>query len=164
MNLSRRALLGTSGLSALAACTTSTTSPTVSQIASDVNLIATGMTSVVTALQDVPNIPAATLKQLQSYVVALQQAASTVATSTATPATSAVQEIVTVVEDIAPIALSFVPGGGAIAAIVQAAISLLPVVTAAVGIAGAPVKAPVYTPDNARLVLRAAPALAAGKP
>ncbi len=162
--MKRRLLLSTVPAALMAACTPTSTTPTVSQLASDASLIASGMAAVVTALQSQPGIPAATLVQLQGYLATLQKDAAAVAAATATPATSTVQEIAQIVQTVAPIALSFVPGGGAVAAIVQAAVALLPAITAAIGVAGAPLgAAPVYAPDQARLILRAAPALAAPK-
>ena len=59
------------------------------------------------------------------------------------------------VQAIASVALPLVPAGSVIQATIQAAVSLLPVILAAVGVSGAgvPVK---YRPSQARAILAAA--------
>ena len=97
--------------------------------------------------------------QLQGYLATIKADAATIAAATATPATSV--EIVQLVQTIAPIALSFVPGGGAIAAIVNAALSLAPQLLTDIGVTGATATSgppPVYSVASARQILRSATA------
>ena len=132
--------------------------------ATDAGLIATGLASAVATLQATPNPTAAqqaTLTQLQGYLATVQADAKQIAASTATPATSVISEIVQIVQTIAPIALSFVPGGGAIVPIINAAVSLAPQLLADLGLSaatlnGQPLPTPKYTPDQARAILRGA--------
>ena len=103
----------------------------------------------------------ATLTQLQGYLATIKADAATIAAATATPATSVVSEIVQLVQTIAPIALSFVPGGGAIVAIVNAALSLAPQLLTDIGVTGAAATSgppPVYSVASARQILRSATA------
>ena len=154
--MNRRTLLATTLLIPLGLGACASTTP--SQLATDVALIASGLGAAIAAIAAIPGVPVATVKQLQGYLATIQADAKAVAAATATVATGTVQEIASVVQALAPIALSFVPGGSAVWSIVNSALSLLPSVLAAVGVSGAsPVKA-VYSPDGARLVLRAATA------
>ena len=148
----------------LQGCGTITAPTTVSAAATDANLIATGLASAITAIQALPSLSTgqqATLVQLQGYLATIQADAKAIA---ATPTTSTAQEIVSVVTELAPLALSFVPGGSAIAAIVQAALALAPSLLTDLGVSGTALTAhaasgaPFYTPDTARLILRGAAA------
>jgi hypothetical protein len=132
---------------------------TPSQLATDVQLIASGLAAAIAAVAAVPGVPAVTMNQLQGYLTTIQTDAKAVAAATATAATGTVQEIVSAVQALAPIALSFVPGGSTVWSIVNSALSLLPSLLAAIGVVGAPMAKAVYTPDSARLILRAAPVM-----
>jgi hypothetical protein len=155
MHPSRRSLVFLSAATvALAATGCAGTTP--SQLASDVQLIASGLASAAAALMQVPGVPAATLTQLQGYLDTIKADAAAVA-SGPSGATGTVQEIASTVQVVASIALPLIPGGSAIVAIVEAAVSLLPAILAAVGISGTTGAVAVYTPDQARLILRAAP-------
>jgi hypothetical protein len=127
---------------------------TASQIASDVNLIASGLSAVMAEIKLLPDIPAADVTQLDFYVATIQAGAAKVASTVSTPATSTIQEIAQVVQALASVALPLVPGGSAIEVAIQAALSLLPVILAAVGVSGAglPTK---YQPSHARAILAA---------
>ena len=161
MNISRRTLgcISTAAILAaagVAACSTSTT--TASQVATDVSLIASGLSSAITAIAAIPGVPATIVTQLQGYLATIKTDAEQVATATATASADAniVQEIASTVQTVADIALPLIPGGSAIVLIINAAISLLPTILAVVGVTSATRMLPVYTPDQARLILRAA--------
>jgi hypothetical protein len=152
--MNRRSLLTTAAFlpaAALLACGTQT----VSQIATDVNLIASGLTAAIANIKQIPGVPTAILTQLEFYLATIQADAAKVASATSTPATSVVQEISQVVQALASIALPLIPAGSVIQATIQAALSLLPVILAAVGVSGARVSAR-YRPDQARAILAAA--------
>ena len=127
---------------------------TASQLATDVNLITSGLTAAFAALKQIAGVPSAVLTQIDFYVATIQADAAKVATAVGTPATSTVQEIGQVVQALASIVLPLVPGGSVIEATIQAAVSLLPVILAAAGVSGAgvPVK---YRPEQARAILAA---------
>ncbi len=155
----RRLLLATSGLVAsvaLAACSTANTVP--SQVATDVQLIASGLSAAIAAVAAIPGVPAATVTQLQGYLATIQTDAAQVASATASASTSTVQEIATTVQAVADVALPLIPGGAVAVPLINAAVSLLPSILTAFGITSATKRAPVYTPDQARLILRAAAA------
>jgi hypothetical protein len=130
-------------------------SQTASQLATDVQLIAAGLTAAIADIKQVPGVSSAAVIQLDDDLATIQADAAKVATSVATPATSTVQEIGQVVQAVAAVVLPLVPAGSVIEATIQAAVSLLPVVLAAVGVSGAGVPAK-YEPEQARLILAAA--------
>ncbi len=127
---------------------------TASQIASDVQLIASGLTAAMAEIKLLPGIPAADITQLDFYLATIQAGAAKVAAATSTPATSTIQEIAQVVQALASVALPLLPGGSAIEVAIQAALSLLPVILAAVGVSGAGI-ATKYQPSHARAILAA---------
>jgi hypothetical protein len=104
---------------------------TASRIASDVSLIASGLTAAMAEIKLLPGIPAADLTRLDFYLATIQADAAKVASATSTPATSTIQEIAQVVQALASVALPLLPGGSVIEAAIQAALSLLPVLLAA---------------------------------
>ena len=167
IHLTRRHLLASTpvaGAAILAACTSNPVAVT-STVAQDADLIAGGLASAIATLQATPGVlttaQQATLTQLQGYLATIKADAATIAAATATPATSVVSEIVQLVQTIAPIALSFVPGGGAIVAIVNAALSLAPQLLTDIGVTGAAATSgppPVYSVASARQILRSATA------
>ncbi len=160
LSLNFAGIAATVAIVPLAACsTTATTTTVVSQVATDANLIAQGMSAVVMSLQAIqPPIDPATLLKLQGYVATLQKDSAAVAAATTTPATSTIQEIANVVQALAPIALSFIPGGGTLGAVVQAAVALLPAVTSVVSTAAAATPNDAVTYAAARLTLAKAAA------
>nr|WP_294522993.1 hypothetical protein [uncultured Rhodopila sp.] len=127
---------------------------TASQIASDVKLIASGLTAATADIKLLPGIPSAAVTQLDFYLATIQAGAAKVASATATPAASTIQEITQVVQALASVALPLVPAGSVIEAAIQAALSLLPVILAAVGVSGAGMQ-PKYQPSQARAILAA---------
>ena len=153
MHPTRRSLLSASAAMALVA--TGCAAPTAAELANDVRLIASGLASALSAVGNMTDIPAATQTMLQGYLSIIQTDAGQVAQATAN-AVGPVQEIAQAVQAIAAIVLPLIPGAAAVVPIINAAMSLLPAILAAVGVSGASVGVPVYTPDQARLILRAA--------
>ncbi|PPQ27079.1 hypothetical protein [Rhodopila globiformis] len=152
--MNRRTLLGIAALlpaATLFACGTQTPS----QIATDVNLIAAGLATTVNSIRQIPGVPTAAVTQIEQYLTTIQADAAQVASATATPATSTVQEISQVVQALASVALPLVPAGSVMQATIQAAVSLLPVILAAVGVSGAGVPV-TFLPSQARTILAAA--------
>jgi hypothetical protein len=151
--MNRRTLLCTTALTpalALPGCG----AQTASQITADVNLIASGLTSAIADFRQIPAIPTAALTQVDFYLATIQADAAKVAAAASAPATTTLQEIAQVVQALASVVLPLVPAGSVIEATIQAAVSLLPAILAAAGVAGAglPVK---YGPARARAILAA---------
>nr|WP_294511936.1 hypothetical protein [uncultured Rhodopila sp.] len=149
----RRTLLCTTALVpaiALVGCQ----AQTASQIASDVKLIASGLTAAMADIKLLPGVPGAAVTQLDFYLATIQAGAAKVASATSVSTASTVQEIAQVVQAIASVALPLVPAGSVIEAAIQAALSLLPAILAAVGVAGASVRTK-YQPAQARAILAA---------
>jgi hypothetical protein len=135
--------------------------PTVTTAASDANLIATGVAAAIAAIQASPSLTAgqqASLAQIQGYSNTIATDAAAIA---ANGSASAAQDIETVVSDLAPIALSLIPGDATVIDIIQAALSLAPQVLADLGVTATSVKAGAVAPsatmppDVARSKLRA---------
>ena len=82
--MNRRTLLGAAAfvpVAALLACGTQTSS----QVATDVNLIASGVAAAIASIKQIPGVPTATLTQLEAYLAIIQADAAKVASATATP-------------------------------------------------------------------------------
>jgi hypothetical protein len=139
---------------ALAACGAADT--TATQLATDVSLIASGLSSAIISIGAIPGVPAAIVTQLHSYLTTITNDAAQVAAFASGADTSTVQEIVSSVQTVADITLPLIPGGSTIVPVINAAVSLLPAILAVVGITSATTTRPVYTADQARLILRAA--------
>jgi hypothetical protein len=127
---------------------------TASQIAADVNLIASGLTAAIAQIGQIPGVPSVATAQIDFYLATIQADAAKIAGATSTPAASSVQEVGQVVQALASVVLPLVPAGSVIEATVKAAVSLLPVILAAVGVSGAGVPAK-YRPEQARAILAA---------
>ena len=129
--MNRRTLLATAAaLIPLAACGTKLT---ISRVAADINLEAQGLATVVAALAAVPNIPAATIVKAQSLFAVIQADAKAFAASVANPPAGTVQEVEQAVQALAAIAAS-IPALAPYAVVIQAAVALLPVMLASVGV------------------------------
>ncbi|WP_428485925.1 hypothetical protein [Rhodopila sp.] len=169
----RRHLLRTVAAAAVAATTAcATTTAVPPQLATDVNLIATGLAAAIAGIKQIPGVPIAALTQLDADLATIQVDAARITSATAGTAISTIQEIGQVVEAIAAVALPLIPGGSTVETTIEAAVSLLPVILAAVGSAGAARTARLagdglaspegravrttFTPEQARLILAAA--------
>jgi hypothetical protein len=144
----------------------STVSAAVQQAASDVQLLATGLAALTPLLTSL-GVPAATVTKIQGYISQVQTDAGQVSTLVAagtTPDVGTVQDIAKLVGSIAQAAQGALPASPsteAAIAIVQAAVSLAPVILSAFGVTAAaaaapPLPAPFYSPDDARAILRRA--------
>lgn len=136
-----------------------TTTQAITQYANDANLIAGGMQAVVSSLQGLTNasgapvVSQADLVTMQGYLATLQTDAKALAAATATPPTSTLNEFVSIAAKLAPIALSFIPGGSALSGIITAAEALLPAVQAVTSLAAAATPNDAVTYAAARLTL-----------
>jgi hypothetical protein len=152
--LPRRHFTGLILISAVAACSTP---PTPSQLATDTSLIASGLSAAIASIAAIPGVSPATVSQLQGYLATIEADATTVAAATVTTPTNIVEEIAQTVQAVASVALPLIPGGTSLVALINAAVSLVPTILAAVGVSGAAPAGPLpYTPAQARLILAAA--------
>jgi hypothetical protein len=153
MNTTRRTLLAlsVSGL-ALAACA----GTTVATLASDVQLVDSGAGSLASAVMQLAGVPAATITQIQGYLAIIDTGAAAIAATGTTGATTIVQQIVAALKALVPVVMPLIPGGSPLEPVANALLSLVPALLAYIGISGASAAVPVYTPDQARLILRAA--------
>lgn len=121
MFISRRALLGATGLAVVASVTacSSTTA-----LATDLQLIANGLAAAA------PLLPASAVTvsaDVQSALSAVQQALA------GTPSLSTIQDIGNLIERLAPEVVALFPAGGVAVTIVGAVIALLPTIEQAFG-------------------------------
>lgn len=153
MNTTRRTLLAlTVPALALAACT----GATVASLASDVQLVDSGAQSLASAIIKVADVPTALATQIEGYLATINTGATAVAATGTTGATTVVQQIVAAVKALVPIVMPLIPGGSALEPVANALLSMVPTLLAEVGISGAAGLTPLYTPEQARLILRAA--------
>lgn len=128
-----------------------------SQIATDVELVAAGLTAAINQVVGLP-IPAATIATLKADLAQVQAAAQAVAASVGPVPTASIQSIVQAVQAIADIVLPMFPATMSFVPVINAALSMLPALLAAVGIKGLTLKAqaPKYSAAEARLILAGA--------
>lgn len=150
MQISRRDLLGaTAATLALAACAGQTTS----QLQADVTTISTGVQSVVTDLAATPgvHVPPATLAQIGATLATIKADAAQIG-ATLAPGQSAVSHFSDAVNALVPLLTPFYPAAPAVAATVQAAVTLAQVVLSEAGVTKVAAADPA-TVAQARLVL-----------
>jgi len=135
-------------------CKTPTSAAT---LAGDVQLVDAGAQALAGAILQIAGVPAATVAQVQGYLTKIDTAAAAVQAGTANN-TTLVQDITGTLKVLVPIALTFLPGASPFIPVANAALSMIPALLAWVGLTGASGVVPVYSPDNARLLLRAIPA------
>lgn len=158
--MNRRALLATTLLAPLAACASGAPSP--SQVIVDVQSIAGGLSAVLPTILAAVGVGTATAAQISGYVADVQAAASALGKATASAAASPLaQQIIADVQAVAPIALAIVGLPPSTVAVIQAALSLLPAIAAALGLTSAPSTVPTFDPATARLLLLGASARSA---
>ena len=153
--LSRRTLLAVSAALPLAACATT---PTLSQMATDAQTVASGLAAALPSIAAIADINPITLTTLQGTIADVQSAAGTIATTTGAPAT-AVQMLVQAVNAAVAVVTkppisALIPA--AIETIFLAAAALLPSIEAAAGLSSATATPSAMPPDAARLILKAA--------
>lgn len=149
--MNRRALLrGTAMVSAawiLASC-----GQTTSQIAADVSAISTAFTKGLPSLLSIPGIAASVATQLSGYLADIKSIATTIG---ANASATTMQQFVQDVEAFADLALPLIPGGAGFMVAINAALSLLPAILAAVGVSASAMAAPAMTDTQARAALKA---------
>jgi hypothetical protein len=153
MNITRRTLFGTAAATlALAACAGQTTS----QLQADVTAIATGVQSVVTDLAATPgvHVPPATLAEINTTLATIKADAAQIG-ATLAPGQSVVTEFSMAVNDLVPLLTPYFPAAPAVAATVQAAVTLAQVVLSEAGVTKVAATDPASV-AQARLVLRGA--------
>lgn len=135
MTLSRREILRTSAtvpaLALLAAC--GKPAVTFSSVANDVTLVAAGLGPVVNALQMTPGVTAATVAMARGYLATIEADAKQIATATENPPTAVGQEVVQDIQALAGIT-STIPALAPYAVIVEAAVAMIPVILAGLGV------------------------------
>jgi hypothetical protein len=163
----RRAMLQISGggvlLGFLGACA-AIKSSTSDQLTTDVGLLVTGLAGLSGAIANLPpnvvKVPPATLAQINAAIADLQANAGKVGTALA-PNADAVQAVVNDVVALSALATPFYPASPLIAAVVQAALAMVPGLLVFIH-GNAPTVANAaaqkYSPDQARDVLQQAPA------
>lgn len=168
-HVSRRALLGATAIIApltLAGCgalrsTNILPSDKLAQALSDVRDIASGLANVLPSLGSIQGIPTAVVASAGDYVVKIQAVAGQLANvTTATDAQPFIKQLEALVNALVAAVTPFVAGIPTVGPVFAAANVLLPIVETAVGLL-VPAQAPMaggMTPDEARLILRAAAA------
>ena len=149
--IQRRTLL--LSLTALSACGTQQQTP--DQLKSYIEALSTGTSAILTSLQAVPGVRL-TVGQVSSIQDALNtiQANAAAIANAATPGSDNVQAIANAVTALVPLVAPFYPAAPAVAAVMQAALALVPVVLAMAGRQTAGT-APTMAPERAAEVLRA---------
>lgn len=158
INLSRRgvfAVVGGGGMAALVGCAKSVSSSTV---ASDVQIIANGLDSIVTDVEAIPGVPSNVLDQVKAQIAKVDSEATQIgnAVSSATGLSPNVaQAFSDSVGVLGNLLTPFFPQAPTVAVAIQAATSLVQVVLNQVN-GGGTVKAAApggMTPNAARLIL-----------
>jgi hypothetical protein len=133
---------------------------TASQAQTDIQTLATGLSSIVSALQSLPGnpVPASVVAQINSEIQVINSDAAQIG-SAVTVQPSTAQQISAAVTAIAAVATPFFPAAPAVGAVVQAAVALVPTILAMVGVTGAaPTAPPAMSAAQARLILQDAAA------
>lgn len=123
---------------------------------SDVTLISSGLSGIIALLQATPGVslPPAIAAQAQMILADIQANAAGIAAS-ATPGADPVKAISTAVNTLANILAPYLPQAPGVAALIQAALALLPVILAMAGLTGAvKTRRPTMAPEQARAVLK----------
>jgi hypothetical protein len=152
MTITRRIVLA-SAPAALAGCSLVPNSP--SQFATDVQLVAAGVSAAAQQIAAIPGVAVSVVTKVQADALIVANDAAKIATATGAVAGLA-QQIAVAVQGIADIVLPMFPATSPFVPLINAAISLLPTILAAAGVKGAKLATAVYTPEQARLILRAA--------
>ncbi len=129
--------------------------PTPSQLATDVALVSSGVAAAAQQIAAIPGIAASVLTKVEADALVVSADAAKVAAA-AGQASGLVAQIAAAVEEIAALVLPLFPSSQPFVPLINAALSLLPTLLAEAGVRGAAVAAPVYTPEEARLILRGA--------
>lgn len=137
----------------LGACSSGPLSQT--QLQADVQALTDGVSQIIGFLGGLA--PADILAQVQKEIDIIKANAATIATAI-TPSPDTITAIKNAVSAIIPLVTPFFPVAPVVGMILNAALSLLPVILGAVGMSAVALLAPGtrYTPDQARVILRGA--------
>jgi len=130
--------------------------PSEPTLQTDVTLISTGLSGIVASLQATPgiNFPAAIAAQAQMILADIQANAAGIAASL-TPGPDPVKAVATAVNTLANLLAPYLPQAPGVAALIQAALALIPIVLAMAGLSGAvKTRRPAMAPEQARAVLK----------
>jgi hypothetical protein len=159
----RRAILSSSALAGLASATAcQTLNPTLAQVTTDVQLIANGLQGILPDIATLASIPADVAAAIANALANLQVVAGQIGSASSTSsAQPLVQQVVTYVNIIVK-ALAVIPLiPPPISTVLQAAVVLLPIIEAAVGLIVTPVpslRTQQMQPEGARLILKSSAA------
>lgn len=158
--MNRRDMLRSVALASLilAAGCNGTAPPTQDELTRNVNLIATGLSGIVTILRGLPpgSIPPDTLTKAQAIIDDIRTNAPAVGTALA-PNPDKVQAIANAVSALSVLLSPFFPVAPVVGGLVQAALVLVPIILTLAGRRPAAAAAPTMTPDQARTTLQNAP-------
>jgi hypothetical protein len=163
--ISRRSILAATACAPVGAIVGCKNVPAVPTLASDAQLVLSGAQALGDAVMQLANVPAVTVTTVNNYVATITKGCQAVAAGTPGAAGSAVSQVVSAIQAVVPIALPLLPGGSALVPVANALLSMVQPLLAYVGISGASAAVPaddaksvaaVYTPDQARLILRTA--------
>lgn len=153
--MKRRSFLVAVPLAAVAGCATGPSTP--ARVIADVQGIAGALAAELPAILSAVGVGSAQATQITGYVSDIQAVAVAIGkATTAAAAAPLAQQAIADVQAVAPIILAAAGLPPGTVAAIEAALSLLPVIAAAVGLAGAEYGVPEYDADAARLILRAA--------
>lgn len=155
MKIWLRSLIAATALMSMVACSIFQ-SATPTQLQTDVETLADGVAGIVGALTSLPaNLqPSAdVMAQIQAEIATIKADSAQIAAA-ASPDAGTIKQISAAVGVVAALVAPFFPAAPTVGMVVQAALSLLPVILAAIGVTGA--SEGKFTPDEARLILRGA--------
>jgi hypothetical protein len=156
--MNRRELLASTALCSIPALLAACSQPiTMTQVQTDANLIAAGVSAVAPAILADPKLAPADAATIRSAVAVIQQANSVIQGTTVTPSGS-VQQIVAAIRLLAPVALVALDASSPQAIAINAAVALLPVLLQAAGMPPAAMASahPSMSAAEARMVLKGA--------
>lgn len=141
---------------AAAGCSGGANAPSAPTLQSDVTLISSGLSGIIALLQATPGVslPPAIAAQAQAVLADIQANAAGIAASAA-PGTDPVKAISTAVNTLANMLAPYLPQAPGVAALIQAALALIPVILTMAGLTGAvKTRRPTMAPEQARAVLK----------
>lgn len=155
MTLTRRQTASLAALMFVAACT----GTTASQLVIDIQTIDAGLATLPALLAAAGvKVSAAVQAQINTALTDIDNQAQSIAAALTTPGVSA-QAVVADIKLIAALVTPFFPQAATIVPLVEAAVSLIGTLLSLAGVTGAAPAPPAkYSPDAARVILRAAAA------
>jgi len=155
--MNRRHLFSLFAAMPIAACATSTGAPDYTQAVADVQAISGALAAEAPVILAAFKLSAATTAKITAILTDIQKnaAALSVASAPAVVAPTSIQTVISDVQTLAPIVLAAAGLPPQTVAAVNAAIALLPILSATIGKSSDTLAKPVYTPAQARSVLLA---------